>query len=161
MGENGPHGSVQGDVQHLTEKQARTFSPLYAPGSARRQKTNSPSASSFTKIGSAYLIGYALFRCGFAACYSMPLILFARWRLRILDLADPSLFSPARLADKRTLRPGPLVNHPAPEDEEGGPSPPLDSTLLRCVRTSAVLYLCSISFGPTADGTSSITPIVC
>ena len=25
---------------------------------------------------------------------------------------------PARAADKRTLRPGPLVNHPAPEDEE-------------------------------------------
>ena len=32
-----------------------------------------------------------------------------------MDLADPTLFSPARLADKRTLGPGPLVNHPAPE----------------------------------------------
>ena len=48
----------------------------------------------------------------------MPLILFARWRLQMMDLADPLFFSPARLADKRTLRPGPLVNHPAPEDEE-------------------------------------------
>ena len=28
----------------------------------------------------------------------------ARLCLRILDLADPSLFSPARLADKRNLR---------------------------------------------------------
>ena len=54
----------------------------------------------------------------------MPLILFARWRLRMMDLADPTLFSPARLADKRTLGPGPLVNHPAPEAR----SPPLDST---------------------------------
>ena len=32
-----------------------------------------------------------------------------------MDLADPTLFSPARLADKRTLGPGSLVNHPAPE----------------------------------------------
>ena len=84
----------------------------------------------------------------------------ARWRLRILDLADPTLFSPARLADKRTLGPGPLVNHPAPEDEEGGPSPPLDSTLLRNVRTLAYVHLCSMGIGLTADGTSSITPIV-
>ena len=38
--------------------------------------------------------------------------------MRMMDLADPSLFSPARLADKRTLGPGPLVNHLAPEDEE-------------------------------------------
>ena len=47
-----------------------------------------------------------------------PHVPSARLRLRVMDLADPTLFSPARLADKRTLRPGPLVNHPAPEDEE-------------------------------------------
>ena len=57
---------------------------------------------------------------------------------------------------------------PLPEDEEGGPSPQFQqaetcwtSTLLHGVRTSAYLRLCSIGFGPTADGTSSITPIVC
>ena len=39
----------------------------------------------------------------------------ARWRLRIWDRPSRLFFSPARLADKRTLGPGPLVNHPAPE----------------------------------------------
>ena len=120
--------------------------------------------------------GKVLKNCVSRACFprhartsvaALPLVIFcrsfcpARLRLRILDLADPLFFSPARLADKRTLRPGPLVNHPAPEDEEGGPSPPLDSTLLRGVRTSAFLHLCSMGLGPTADGTSSISPIVC
>ena len=92
-------------------------------------------------------------------CAFSIFFLLARWRLRILDLADPTLFSPARLADKRPPEPA-SCQSPLPEDEEGGPSPPLDSTLLRGVRTSAYLRLCSMGFGPTADGTSSITPIV-
>ena len=54
----------------------------------------------------------------FTFCPRAICALSARWRLRMMDLADPLFFSPARLADKRTLRPGPLVNHPAPEDEE-------------------------------------------
>ena len=82
-----------------------------------------------------------------------------------LTLADfistkSKVFLSFRTGPKRTLGPGPLRNLPAPEDEEGGPSPPLDSTLPRNVRTSAIRYRCSMGFGPTADGTSSITPIV-
>ena len=38
---------------------------------------------------------HALFRCVFAACYFMPLILVARLRLRMMDLADPLFFCPS------------------------------------------------------------------
>ena len=58
-------------------------------------------------------------------------------------------------------RAGPSCQSPGPKGEEGEPSPPLDSTLLRGVRTLAIMKRCSMGFGPTADGTSSISPIVC
>ena len=51
----------------------------------------------------------------------------------------------------RGLRGRPLVNHRRPR-----PFPPWESTLN--VRTSEILHRRPISFGPTADGTSSISP---
>ena len=58
---------------------------------------------------------------------ALPLVIFCRsFRLRadacgfgILQIH--CFFSPARLADKRTLGPGPLVNHPAPEARREDP----------------------------------------
>ena len=51
----------------------------------------------------------------------------------------------------RGLRGRPLANHRRPR-----PFLPWESTLN--VRTAEILHLCSISSGPTADGTSSISP---
>ena len=51
----------------------------------------------------------------------------------------------------RGLHGRPLVNHRRPR-----PFPPWESTLN--VRTLMFLHRCSISSGPTADGTSSISP---
>ncbi len=63
-----------------------------------------------------------------------------------------SFFSPARLADKRAPEP-PSCQSPLPEARflASGLHP-------SNVRTSAQLHRCSISSGPTADGTSSISP---
>ena len=49
--------------------------------------------------------------------------------MRIWDRPSRLFFSPARLADKRVLRPDPLANHPGPEGEGGAPpSPPASSS---------------------------------
>ena len=63
-----------------------------------------------------------------------------------------SFFSPARLADKRAPEP-PSCQSPLPEARflASGLHP-------SNVRTSEILHRCSISSGPTADGTSSISP---
>ncbi len=67
-------------------------------------------------------------------------------------LAESIVFSPARLADKRAPEP-PSCQSPLPEARflASGLHP-------SNVRTLAQLHRCSISSGPTADGTSSISP---
>ena len=66
-------------------------------------------------------------------------------------LLNPSFFSPARLADKRAPEP-PSCQSPLPKAV-----PALGIHPSTCV-PRILLQRCSISSGPTADGTSSISP---